>query len=58
MSDQDWSRMGEEIKDAVQSAIETGDFTNLSDTVRITAGEALDKLQDIQRYSPDHDHYQ
>ena len=47
MSDQDWSRMGEEIKDAVQSAIETGDFTNLSDTVRITAGQALDKLQDI-----------
>ena len=47
MSDQDWSRMGDEIKDAVQSAIETGDFTNLSDTVRITAGQALDKLQDI-----------
>lgn len=47
MSNQDWSRMGEDIKDAVQSAIETGDFTNLSDTVRLTAGQALDKIQDI-----------
>lgn len=47
MSNQDWSQMGEEIKDAVQSAIETGNFTNLSDTMRVTAGQALDKLQDI-----------
>ena len=47
MSNQDWSRMGEDIKDAVQSAIETGDFTNLSETVRLTAGQALDKFQDI-----------
>lgn len=42
MSNQDWSHLGDEIKDAVQSAIDTKDFTRLNDAIGKTVNQALD----------------
>lgn len=47
MSNNDISQLGEEIKDAVQSAIDRGDFTELNDTIGKTVGIALDRFGDV-----------
>lgn len=44
MSNNDISQLGEEIKDAVQSAIDRGDFTELNETIGRTVGVALDRF--------------
>lgn len=45
MSAQDWARLGEEVKDIVQSALETGDFQGLSDGLGRTLTEAIDQVE-------------
>ena len=38
---QDWSRLGEEVKDIVQSAVESRDFQELNKAIEKTAMSAL-----------------
>lgn len=42
--DTDWYGLGEEVKDIVQSALETGDFRGLSDGLGRTLNRALDQV--------------
>ncbi|MCQ2507809.1 MAG: 5-bromo-4-chloroindolyl phosphate hydrolysis family protein [Dorea sp.] len=52
MSNQDWSHIGEDIVDAVQSAIEDGNFADLSAVLRNSANLAMEKFQDAIDGSP------
>lgn len=47
MSNQDWSHLGDEIKDAVQSAIDSKDFTRLNDAIGKTVNQALDQFEQV-----------
>ncbi|MDY2629149.1 MAG: 5-bromo-4-chloroindolyl phosphate hydrolysis family protein [Lachnospiraceae bacterium] len=47
MSNQDWSRLGDEIKDAVQSAIDSKDYTRLNESIRNTVNQALDQFEQV-----------
>lgn len=47
MSNQDWSHLGDEIKDAVQSAIDTKDFTRLNESIGRTVNQALDRFEQV-----------
>lgn len=58
MGNQDWSRIGDDIIDAVQSAIEDGDFANLSHVLNDSANLAMDKFQEALMGSSNyHQHY-
>lgn len=47
MDNQDWSHLGDEIKDAVQSAIDTKDFTRLNESIGKTVNRALDHFEQV-----------
>lgn len=47
MGNQDWSHLGDEIKDAVQSAIDTKDFTRLNESIGKTVNQALDRFEQV-----------
>lgn len=47
MNNQDWSHLGDEIKDAVQSAIDSRDFTRLNESIGKTVNEALDRFEQV-----------
>lgn len=47
MSNQDWSHLGDEIKDVVQSAIDSKDFTRLNESIGKTVNQALDRFEEI-----------
>lgn len=47
MSNQDWSQLGDEIKDAVQSAIDSRDFTRLNESIGKTVNQALDRFEQV-----------
>ena len=47
MDNQDWSHLGDEIKDAVQSAIDTKDFTRLNESIGRTVNQALDRFEQV-----------
>lgn len=41
---QDWSRLGEEVKDIVQSAVESRDFQELNKAIEKTLNVAMDQV--------------
>ncbi len=57
MSNQDWSHIGDDIMDAVQTAIEDGDFTNLSNVLNDSANLAMDKFEDALKGNPGNRNY-
>ena len=46
MSDTNWNDVGDKIKDAVDSAISTGDFSNLSRSIGDVINDTIDNVKD------------
>ena len=45
MSDTNWNDVGDKIKDAVDSAISTGDFSNLSRSIGDVINDTIDNVK-------------
>ena len=44
MGNQDWSNLGDQIKNTVQSAIDSQNFRQLNDTIRNSVNSAIDNV--------------
>ncbi|MCC8106734.1 MAG: 5-bromo-4-chloroindolyl phosphate hydrolysis family protein [Clostridiales bacterium] len=49
MTKNDWYETGEQIKNLVQDAVDTGDFSQLGNTISNVVNDAMDGLQDALR---------
>ena len=51
MINRDWERFGDSIRDTVQSAIDAGNFEELSQTVADTVNRAMDSFAKNIKYT-------
>ncbi len=57
MPNSNWNDVGDKIKDAVDSAISTGDFTNLSRSIGDVINDTIDNVQSSVKVSADKTSY-
>ena len=51
MTKKDWQEAGDQIRDLVQNAIDSGNYSELSNTITDVVNSAVDGVQDVLKNS-------